>query len=279
MPLDGGTSETTITNNVIYDIGTGTNGYAIKMKKLRNTVVNNILVLEAGRNGVLAMQRGGAPQPTGLGYGQHVVTNNILYAKGENPVIYWFKSEDEFSCELVSVSEDNLFYLPDSTTARFLRADGPDTLENWRTLCDSKYDQRTIIADPLFVDEANDDYRLLPDSPAYDIGFKDIDQDRVGLDDSYILVDQLIAAAGGATGEINLSWNAVKGAVAYRVWRSTSYDGEYLEIGSADTAGFTDTGLVASTRYYYKVNAVIGAIDAPGSRKASTYAAEGSVEP
>lgn len=266
----------TITNNVIYDIGTGTNGYAIKMKKLRNTVSNNILVLEPGRNGVLAMQRGGAPQPTGLGYGRHVVTNNILYAKGENPVIYWFKSEDEFSCDLVSVSEDNLFYLPDSKTARFLRADGPDTLENWRELCDKKYDQRTIIGDPLFVDEANDDYRLLPDSPAYDIGFKDIDQHLAGLDDSYILVDQLGATPGEANGKINLSWEGVSGASAYRVWRSTSYDGEYQVIGTVDSVNFTDTDLVAGQRYHYKVSALAGDIEAPRSRSASTIPA-GSV--
>ena len=273
--LDGGTTETTITNNVIYDIGTANHGYAIKMKKLRNTVINNILILEPGRNGVLAMQRGGAPQPVKLGFGQHVVKHNILYAKGDDPVIYWFKSEDEFSCDLVSVSEDNLFYLPDSTTARFyLQSDFKHySLDNWKSLCDNKYDQRTIIGDPLFVDEANDDYRLQPGSPAYEIGFKDIDQHLAGLEDSYMLVDELVAVPGQLSGEINLSWNAVKAADAYQVWRSTSYEGEYQEVGITEAANFTDTVLVTGTRYYYKINALIGTTKAPMSRETSAIPA------
>lgn len=272
--LDGGTSETTISNNVIYDIGTGTNGYAIKMKKLHNTVSNNILVLEPGRNGVLAMQRGGAPQPTGLGYGRHVVTNNILYAKGKNPVIYWFKSEDEFSCDLVSVSEDNLFYLPDSTTARFLRADGSDTMENWRVLCDSKYDQRSITTDPLFVDAANDDYRLLPNSPAYGIGFKEIDQCLAGLDKShYILVDHLVATLGETDGEIDLTWDVVHGAFSYNVKRTTAPGESYRMIGTSNATTFTDTGLTRGTRYYYKVSAMINGIEAPNSRESGAFPA------
>ena len=272
--LDGGTSHTTISNNVIYDIGTGNAGYAIKMKKLRNTVSNNILVLEAGRNGVLAMQRGGAPEPTGLGYGRHTVTNNIFYAKGEKPVIYWFKSEDEFSCDLVTRSEDNLFYLPDSTTPRFLRADGPDTMENWKTLCDSRYDQRSVMADPLFVDAANDDYRLLPDSPAYGIGFKEIDQRLAGLDKRhYILVDHLVATPGDTDGEIDLTWDVVHGASGYNVKRTTTSGESYSMIGTSNITTFTDTGLPRGTRYYYKVSAMIDGIEAPNSREASTLTA------
>jgi len=273
--LDGGTTETTITNNVIYDVGTGRDGYAIKMKKLRNSVINNILILEPGRNGVLAMQRGGAPQPVELGFGQHVVKHNILYAKGDNPVIYWFRSEEEFSCNLVRVSEDNLIYLPDSATARFLLRTGFKnySLDEWRSLCNNKYDQRTIIGDPLFVDEANDDYRLQANSPAYDIGFKDIDQHLAGLEDSYMLADELSAVPGKSAGEISLSWNAVSAASAYRVWRSTSYDAEYQEIGTAVTATFTDTGLVPGTRYYYKVGALAGGIKAPFSRQVSAISA------
>jgi hypothetical protein len=272
--LDGGTSNTTMTNNVIYDIGTGRDGYAIKMKKRANSVINNILVLEAGRNGVLAMQRGGAPEPKGLGYGDHVVTNNILYAKGENPVIYWFKSEDEFHCGLVEVSEDNLLYWPDSETVRFLRVTGPDTLENWRSVCGARYDQRSIIADPLFVDIANDDYRLAANSPAYDIGFKEIDQDLPGLDEEqYVLVNHLVAAPGEAAGEIALSWDPVSTASDYRVWRSTVSGKSFSLAGTTDTDAFVDKGLTADKPYFYKVNAVIDGLESPNSREASALPA------
>ncbi len=42
-------------------------------------------------------------------------------------------------------------------------------------------DEHTITADPLFVDLANHDYSLKPDSPAFKVGFKPIDLSHVGL--------------------------------------------------------------------------------------------------
>jgi hypothetical protein len=41
-------------------------------------------------------------------------------------------------------------------------------------------DQHSIVADPEFVDAAHDDYRLQPDSPAYQLGFKDIPISKIG---------------------------------------------------------------------------------------------------
>jgi hypothetical protein len=43
------------------------------------------------------------------------------------------------------------------------------------------YDQHSIIADPLFVDPENNDYRLKPDSPALKIGFKPFDFNEAGV--------------------------------------------------------------------------------------------------
>lgn len=42
-------------------------------------------------------------------------------------------------------------------------------------------DVGSIVADPLFVDTANDDFRLKPDSPALKLGFKPIDLGKTGL--------------------------------------------------------------------------------------------------
>jgi hypothetical protein len=41
--------------------------------------------------------------------------------------------------------------------------------------------QRTVSADPLFVDPAKKDFRLRPDSPAWKLGFKPIDMASIGL--------------------------------------------------------------------------------------------------
>ena len=53
-----------------------------------------------------------------------------------------------------------------------------DRFSWWRSL---GYEAHSIIADPLFVDVANDDFRLQPDSPAFKLGFKPIPQERIGL--------------------------------------------------------------------------------------------------
>ncbi len=41
-------------------------------------------------------------------------------------------------------------------------------------------DRHSLVADPLFIDPANDDYRLQPDSPAFGLGFLPIDTSRIG---------------------------------------------------------------------------------------------------
>jgi len=55
---------------------------------------------------------------------------------------------------------------------------------------------------------------------------------------------------------IKVAWNAVSGAVSYKVYRSSSAAGSYANIGTASDTSFNDTGLAVSTDYYYKVSAV-----------------------
>ena len=43
------------------------------------------------------------------------------------------------------------------------------------------FDRNSVIADPLFVDPARDNYTLRPDSPAFKLGFEPIDTSTVGL--------------------------------------------------------------------------------------------------
>jgi hypothetical protein len=53
------------------------------------------------------------------------------------------------------------------------------TLEQWRR--QKGHDQHSIIADPGFVDPANGDFRLKPDSPAVKIGFEPFDYTQAGV--------------------------------------------------------------------------------------------------
>ena len=53
------------------------------------------------------------------------------------------------------------------------------SFDAWREL---GFDRHSVFADPLFVDYANGDYRLRPESHAFALGFRPIDVDRIGLE-------------------------------------------------------------------------------------------------
>ncbi|NQT92037.1 MAG: right-handed parallel beta-helix repeat-containing protein [Lentisphaerae bacterium] len=52
------------------------------------------------------------------------------------------------------------------------------SLEEWQA---KGYDAHSVFADPMFVDEANGDYRLKPESPALKLGFESFSMDECGL--------------------------------------------------------------------------------------------------
>jgi beta-glucanase (GH16 family) len=64
----------------------------------------------------------------------------------------------------------------------------------------------------------------------------------------------LSATAGNQ--QVSLSWNVVPGATSYNVKSSTTNGGPYLTLASPTTAGYTNTGLVNGTIYYYVVSQV-----------------------
>jgi len=64
-----------------------------------------------------------------------------------------------------------------------------------------------------------------------------------------------VTAAVASSSSITVSWNAVASATGYRIYRSTSSGGTYIEVGTSTTTSFTDTGLTVGTTYYYKVSA------------------------
>ena len=63
-------------------------------------------------------------------------------------------------------------------TGMTTQADAGHTLESWRAM---GFDQQSLVADPMFVDAANDNYDLAADSPALKLGFKPIDTAKIGL--------------------------------------------------------------------------------------------------
>ncbi|MCB1211017.1 MAG: right-handed parallel beta-helix repeat-containing protein [Verrucomicrobiales bacterium] len=54
-------------------------------------------------------------------------------------------------------------------------------LDEWTAWQAAGWDQHSLVADPMFVDWKNDDFRLKPDSPAFKLGFKAIPVDEIGI--------------------------------------------------------------------------------------------------
>ena len=69
-----------------------------------------------------------------------------------------------------------------------------DEWASWQTLGN---DQHSLVADPLFVNAAQDDYRLKPDSPAFKLGFQPIPVEKIGPYQSELRASWPIVEAEG----------------------------------------------------------------------------------
>lgn len=56
-----------------------------------------------------------------------------------------------------------------------------EPLNEWSAWQNAGWDKHSLVADPLFVDWKNDDFRLKPESPAFKLGFKKIPVEEIGV--------------------------------------------------------------------------------------------------
>ncbi|MHC4251185.1 MAG: right-handed parallel beta-helix repeat-containing protein [Planctomycetota bacterium] len=112
--------------------------------------------------------------------GRHVFVihaESYVRTGGDRRAIYNFQN---WSDDRVSESDWNVFWKPaGEITIKGGPANG--SYAKWLELGGGKFDSHSVVADPLFVDPANRDYRLKPESPALKLGFKPIDTSTIGL--------------------------------------------------------------------------------------------------
>ena len=73
-----------------------------------------------------------------------------------------------------------------------------------------------------------------------------------------------------STGKIKISWDAVDGAVSYKVYRSTD-KANWKLIKTTTNTSLTNTSTVAGTTYYYKVRAIASNTDANSAYSSVKY--------
>jgi hypothetical protein len=131
-----------------------------------------------------------------------VIRNNIFAFCGNQMLWpYWEKRPSTFQHNLVYLSQGDLFIpfairsLQERLAAReslgtwdenlYWHTAGPDSLRffryDWAQWQALGLDQHSQVADPLFVNAAEYDFRLRPESPAWKLGFKPIDISDAGL--------------------------------------------------------------------------------------------------
>ncbi len=185
--MDQGSRGYTITNNLMENFGQQGGGLIsglIDAADIETVIRNNFLVLNNVRLSSAIFPReysveqastetntAAATPPNDID-----VVGNIFY-NNDGP-IYSFRFGGEGSW--LRQSDMNLFF-SDQGMYRVIGIPGVITLEDWQALADGRYDQHSLIADPLFVNAESSDYRLRFDSPAYELGIEDINQADIGL--------------------------------------------------------------------------------------------------
>ena len=184
LRLDDASDNFTITKNIIIGLrsGGGSLWCPVHLKGVGNRFFNNIVANNDAEKGTL----GSHEYETRYGVEPNrelIIEKNIFYNSGDN--IYHF---DNWAENRFSKADYNIFY---NENGSYGVSGVPDAnnLEEWKQILDGRYDRHSIVADPLFMDPENGDYRLRYDSPAYALGFEDPDFENIGLKADFPFAD------------------------------------------------------------------------------------------
>lgn len=171
--LDDGSDYCHLSKNIIWGVVGGDSRVGFFNKGQYNIAENNILVMDGKAVAALRMWEG-----FGNSAISHTYRRNLFITAGNSaPAIFDFAGWD---LPRLTSMDHNLYFNPDdSYPMKGTMTGGDMTLDDW--IARSGYDKASRIADPLFVDATNHDYRLAANSPAWALGFEKIDAAQIGL--------------------------------------------------------------------------------------------------
>lgn len=191
--LDDSTHYFTVTNNIVYESKKQGSDASVFMKSIGTYVRNNIFDVTNTHQGAANI----APyiEPCK----DQTFINNIIYADpkggiGEDGLfiengnldrrIYTYEVSSEVTNydNPMAYLDKNIYY---NTKGRLFVAksnNSPSSDVVWDDFIkETGFDSNSINQDPLFEDVVNRNYSLKTDSPAFKIGFKNIDMGRMGI--------------------------------------------------------------------------------------------------
>jgi hypothetical protein len=169
ITFDAATSAVLVENNVVHHQKGG--ALCFNWYCLGNVAQNNIFAC----NGETQMTRYGDP-PKNEDTNCNILQCNIVYWNGGR--LFREKRWENYRMVL----DYNLYFDASGAPVRFMDM----SLDEWRKkgaideLQTEGLDTHSLVADPLFVNLEQDDYRLKPESPALKLGFRQIDLSGVG---------------------------------------------------------------------------------------------------
>ena len=177
--IDNFTSNCFVYGNIIARCSVG-----ICLHNVKNNLIENNIVYDCP-NVQVNVTRVHDPMP-GFHCGNDMVRNIFCWTEPDPTLLSAYRWRDELFAEW----DHNVFHGPGAGVYKLIfertleqmqmvtqDADEVLDLDGWRRI---GFDEHSVVADPLFEDPANMDFRLKPDSPALKLGFVPIDVDRIG---------------------------------------------------------------------------------------------------
>ncbi len=153
--------------------GTVLGGVSLPVGNPTNIVIENNVFVDALASQADLQIGGGWTKGEGAS-GNRFVRNVIHYTTRDAALL----NTTEQTRTAFAECDYNLYHPAEGQTPVVNGVPG-GSFDAWREL---GFDRHSVFADPLFVDYANGDYRLRPESPAFALGFRPIDVDHIGLE-------------------------------------------------------------------------------------------------
>ena len=178
---DHGTSGAAFHHNVVSSMGgRGLSPHAGNGISAVNNLFYNVSTQpfagSAGADCVVSGPQGHAP-----GFSATLRNNILAQPLGGSPIIYTTKDAMWAPPQSTVTSDANVFFIAGSGAAAvFPSGEGgsPTDLAGWRAA--TAQDARSVEADPLLAAPGAGDFRVLPASPAWGMGWQEIDLSTVG---------------------------------------------------------------------------------------------------
>lgn len=165
--LDIRTEHVAVMNNIVYRTlsgGTHIHGGS------HNVWQNNIFV-DSGQYQIFLTTYGGFQQKN------NYEKNIFYYTNPESELIH---NVPTWTFDAIEKSDYNLFFCKGGGKMKITGIPEVETFEQWQR---KGLDFHSVVADPLFVDPEHDNYMLKENSPAFKLGFQQIDVSSVGVEE------------------------------------------------------------------------------------------------